>query len=163
MRVSYMQQRPDTAFSLVEVVLALGIVAFAIIGIMGLMPIAVKSAGDSMRETDATLIARRIFSEIKTGTGGNRVVYSSANDTIPISLASDSTNTMAFTEDGLPQEALSSTNAPVNADYAFYAQISVLTNTGMTNLSRVQVDVAYPAAAPADRRTTNSFVTLIGF
>jgi hypothetical protein len=36
-------------------------------------------------------------------------------------------------------------------------------NTGQSGLSRVQVDVSSPPAAPAERRTTNSFVTLVGF
>jgi uncharacterized protein (TIGR02598 family) len=156
-------QHRKSAFSLIEVVLALGIISFAIVGIIGMMPVAVKSAGDSMRETDATLIARRVFAELKTGTGGNRTLFISANGTTNLNLAATSTNNLAFSEDGLPQALFLSTNAPDNADYDYYAQISVLTNTGMTNLSRVQVDVAYPAAAPAARRTTNSFVTLIGF
>jgi uncharacterized protein (TIGR02598 family) len=149
-------------FSLIEVVLALGIISFAIVGIIGMMPVAMKSAGDSMRETDATLIARRVFAELKTGTGGNRTLFISANGTTNLNLAATSTNNLAFSEDGLPQALFLSTNAPVNAAYDYYARISIA-NTGFTNLSRVQVDIAYPAAAPAERRTTNSFVTLVGF
>ena len=159
-----MAQRPPTGFSLVEVVIALGIVSFAVLAIVGMLPMALKSAQESMRETDATLIAQRIFAELKTGSGANRTLTISPNG-IPhaLALSANSTNNLAFTQDGMPQAFLASTNSPQDAFYDFYAQISVLTNTGVANLSRVQIDIAAPAAAPAANRTTNSFTTLIGF
>ena len=156
-------RRPDPGFSLVEVVIALGIVSFAVLAIVGMMPMALKSAQESMRETDATLIAQRIFSELKTGSGGNRTVTKDTNNSSQmISLSADSTNNfLAFKGNGTVQT--NATTAPANADYDFYAQISVLTNTGVSNLSRVQIDITAPAAAPPTARTTNSFTTLIGF
>jgi len=157
-------QRLGTAFSLVEVVIALGIVSFAVLAIVGMLPMALKSAQESMRETDATLIAQRIFAELKTGSGANRTVIKDTNtNSQTISLSANSTNNLAFTQDGIPQAFFLSTNSPQDALYDFYAQISVLTNTGVANLSRVQIDIAAPAAAPAANRTTNSFTTLIGF
>ena len=157
-----MRRRPHTGFSLVEVVIALGIVSFAVLAIVGMMPMALKSAQESMRETDATLIAQRIFAELKTGSGANRTITTSSNGTTIFQLAATSSNNfIAFKGDGVPQ-AFSSTNT-ANASYDFFAQISIFTNTGITNLSRVQIDIAAPAAAPATARTTNSFTTLIGF
>jgi uncharacterized protein (TIGR02598 family) len=159
-----MRRRPHTGFSLVEVVIALGIVSFAVLAIVGMMPMALKSAQESMRETDATLIAQRIFAELKTGSGANRTLTISPNGIPhPLALSANSTNNLAFTQDGMPQAFLASTNSPQDAFYDFYAQISVLTDTGVDNLSRVQIDIAAPAAAPAANRTTNSFTTLIGF
>lgn len=157
-------RRLGTAFSLVEVVIALGIVSFAVLAIVGMLPMALKSAQESMRETDATLIAQRIFAELKTGSGANRTVIKDTNTkSETISLSANSTNNLAFKQDGIPQAFFLSTNSPQDALYDFYAQISVLANTGVANLSRVQVDIAAPAAAPAANRTTNSFTTLIGF
>jgi uncharacterized protein (TIGR02598 family) len=163
MTLCTMRRRPHTGFSLVEVVIALGIVSFAVLAIVGMMPMALKSAQDSMRETDATLVAQRIFAELKTGIGANRTVTKDTNNnsqTISLS-ANTITNFLAFTQDGMVQEFANS--APANASYDFYAQISVFTNTGIANLSRVQIDIAAPAAAPATARTTNSFTTLLGF
>ena len=155
-------ERPGV--SLIEVVIALGIISFAVVGIVGMMPVALKSAQESMRETDATLIAQRIFSELKTGNGANRTVTKDTTNSIQtINLSSDSRNNLAFTQDGAPQAFFTSTNSPANADYDFYAQISVFTNTGVANLSRVQIDITAPAAASPSGRTTNSFVTLLGF
>ena len=164
MTLSTLRRRPPTGFSLVEVVIALGIVSFAVLAIVGMLPMALKSAQESMRETDATLIAQRIFAELKTGSGANRTVIKDTNtNSQTISLSANSTNNLAFTQDGIPQAFFLSTNSPQDAFYDFYAQISVLTNTGIANLSRVQIDIAAPAAAPAATRTTNSFTTLIGF
>lgn len=151
------------AFSLIEVVIALGIIAFAIVAIVGMLPVALKSSQDSMRETDATLIAQRIFSELKTGTGGNRSVTTDPGGTSNriINLAANSTNHLAFTQDGIVQ---THTNTPApTPSYDFYAQISISTNTGISNLSRIQIDITHPPSALPTARTTNSFVTLLGF
>lgn len=156
-------QKHSPAFSLVEVVLALGIISFAIIAIVGMLPVALKSSQDSMRETDATLIAQRIFSELKTGSGSNRSVTTDPDDTSNhmINLAANSTNYLAFTQDGTVQTHTNTPNPNPSCD--FYAQISISTNTGLTNLSRVQIDITSPPSAPPSARTTNSFVTLLGF
>jgi uncharacterized protein (TIGR02598 family) len=156
-------QKHPPAFSLVEVVIALGIISFAVIAIVGMLPVALKSSQDSMRETDATLIAQRIFSELKTGSSGNRSVTTDPNgiSTHNINLAANSTNYLAFTQDGTVQAHTNSANP--TPSYDFYAQISISTNTGLTNLSRVQVDITSPPSAPPSARTTNSFVTLLGF
>jgi uncharacterized protein (TIGR02598 family) len=138
-------------FTLVEVVLALGIISFAIIGIIGMMPVAMRSALDSSQETDATLIAQRIFSEIKAGETAIRFVEGMPSN---LNLSNSGTSEVIhFRDDG------SVTNGV--GDYA--VRILVDTNTGMTNLSRVQVDIAAPAIAPESNRKTNSFVTLVGF
>ena len=156
-------RRPALGFSLVEVVIALGIVSFAVLAIVGMMPVAMKSAQDSMRQTDATLIAQRIFSELKTGSGALRTITLSPNGTPRIlDLSANSTNNfLAFKENGTAHDYVNS--APATDAYDFYAQISVTTNIGASNLSSVQIDIGAPAAAPPAARTTNSFTTLIGF
>jgi uncharacterized protein (TIGR02598 family) len=156
-------RRTVLGFSLVEVVIALGIVSFAVLAIVGMIPVALKSAQDSMRETDATLIAQRIFSELKTGSGAIRTITISPNGTpriINLS-ANSSNNFLAFKENGTAHDYLNS--APATDTYDFYAQITVTTNIGASNLSGVQIDIGAPAAAPPAARTTNSFTTLIGF
>ena len=156
-------RRPAFGFSLVEVVIALGIVSFAVLAIVGMMPVAMKSAQDSMRQTDSTLIAQRIFSELKSGSGALRTITLSPNGTPRIlDLSANSTNNfLAFKENGTAHDYVNS--APATDAYDFYAQISVTTNIGASNLSSVQIDIGAPAAAPPAARTTNSFTTLIGF
>ena len=157
-------RRPDLGFSLVEVVIALGIVSFAVLAIVGMLPMALKSAQESMRETDATLIAQRIFSELRTGSGVNRSVTTDTNSstqTLLLTAHNSTNNFLGFKENGEVNGFKSSGAQNENLD--FFAQISVFTNTGVANLSRVQIDITAPAAAPPAARTTNSFTTLIGF
>lgn len=153
--------KPTPAFSLVEVVIALGIVSFAVVAIVGMLPMALKTAKDSMFETDATLAAQRIFSELQTGSGANRTVSTGDNTSVKVSLAANSTNILAFKSDGKPMFATTSLTANPVVD--FFAEILVSTNTGISNLSQVQVNISHPAAATNTARTTNSFTTLMGY
>ena len=150
------------AFSLVEVVIALGIVSFAIVAVMGMLPLAWKTGRESLSETDATHIARRIFSELQYGSGANRTVSINSTTGTLVDLSQTTTNTViAFRETG---EAAYLTNSTASVpDVDFLAQISVFTNTGLSNLSRVQVDVHSPAAAPPTNRLIKTFVTLLGY
>jgi uncharacterized protein (TIGR02598 family) len=81
------------AFSLIEVVIALGIFAFCIVGIVGLLPIAANSAKSVSIESNANNIAESIagfwqvapllstssanftMGDFTIGTTGNRTVY----------------------------------------------------------------------------------------
>jgi hypothetical protein len=129
-----------------------------------MLPVALKSSQDSMRETDATLIAQRIFSELQTGSGANRTITTNASggtQTIHVATHNNTNNFLCFKENGEIQSYTNS--AAPNPAVDYYAQISVFTNTGISNLSQIQIDITYPPAAPPATRTTNSFVTLLGF
>lgn len=54
-----------SGFSLIEIILAIGIISFALVGILGLFPVAVNAATNSQRETQAALIARTIFDQLE--------------------------------------------------------------------------------------------------
>lgn len=55
--------RRAAAFSLVEVTLAIGIVAFALIPIVALLPVGLKSAGDSTSESQAVNLLNSISAD----------------------------------------------------------------------------------------------------
>jgi len=57
--------RPDAAFSLVEVIVALGIIAFALSILLALMPVGLRSATDTVQETTAATLAERVFAEFR--------------------------------------------------------------------------------------------------
>ena len=158
-------------FSLIEVVLALGVIAFALVGIMGLFPVAMKSAQESQRETRATLIAQQIFSDLRAGNGTNRMYVRGPSPTnsswvvTNFSLATD--NNAAFlaydqTGSGLTND-LTSANPVTDPSAIFLATIAVDTNTGSPNLSRVQATIEAPAAAPSTNRSKYTFVTLMNY
>lgn len=52
-----------TAFSLVEIVLAIGIVAFALMAVVGLLPVGLRLAGDSEDETRAANILNAVVAD----------------------------------------------------------------------------------------------------
>src|SRR2546423_12328016 len=54
------------AFSLVEVVLALGVISFALLAIIGLFPTALQSGRASIQETRANHLAQQIFSTLRS-------------------------------------------------------------------------------------------------
>ena len=155
-------------FSLVEVVLALGVIAFALVGIMGLFPVAMKSAQESQRETRATLIAQQIFSDLRVSSGANRFVISgpAANNTNGLSLASPGNIYLAFNTNGAPLAPVAPSvfsNSCPDGPAHFYVNVAVDTNTGFPNLSRVQATVEAPAAAPSANRSKYTFVTLMNY
>jgi uncharacterized protein (TIGR02598 family) len=158
-------------FSLIEVVLALGVIAFALVGIMGLFPVAMKSAQESQRETRATLIAQQIFSDLRVASGTHRMYVRGPSPTnsswvvTNFSLATD--NNAAFLAydqagSGLTNN-LTSANPVTDPSAIFLATIAVDTNTGTANLSRVQATIEAPAAAPSANRTKYTFVTLMNY
>ena len=56
--------RQKTAFSLVEVVIALGVIAFAIVAILGVLPIGLKTGHSAQDQTRAGQIAQDILSSL---------------------------------------------------------------------------------------------------
>jgi type II secretory pathway pseudopilin PulG len=153
---------------LIEVVLALGVIAFALVGIMGLFPVAMKSAQESQRETRATLIAQQIFSDLRVASGTNRFVTSgpSVSNTNGLSLASAGNLYLAYNTNGVPLAAIAAsdfTNSYGDVSTSFVANVTVDPNTGTSNLSRIQATIEAPAAAPSANRTKYTFVTLMNY
>jgi type II secretory pathway pseudopilin PulG len=59
---------PRHAFSLVEVVLALGIISFAIVAIIGVFPVGLSTGRSAQEETRAPQIAQTIFAALASQT-----------------------------------------------------------------------------------------------
>jgi len=152
-------------FSLIEIVLALGVIAFALVGIMGLFPVAMKSAQESMRETRATHIAQQIFSDLRTGTGTNRflIVGSSPTSTSPLSLANNGASVVVAFDDKAVATGTNASFSNAVPDASFLANVTVQTNTGLPNLSQVEAAIEAPAAAASANRSRYTFVTLINY
>ena len=139
---------------------------------MGLFPVAMKSAQESQRETRATLIAQQIFSDLRTGTSSNRFVISGSNNaTNTVNLAPSGTTPLflAFNTNGVPVTPATGisggtfSNSYSDITVPFLASITVDTNTGKSNLSRIQATIETPAAAPSTNRSKYTFVTLMNY
>jgi len=154
--------KATSAFSLIEVVLALGVISFAVVGIMGLIPTAMRTAQESQRETRATLIARQIFSDLQAGTNATRHIgirpgITNAANVVSLSLTNSSINGIYFDMDGLP---VGQSKTP---DSIYSATVTVTPNVPTAGLSHIETVVATPAPAPTNAagRSTYTFVTLL--
>jgi type II secretory pathway pseudopilin PulG len=60
-----MKQQPTAAFSLVEVTFALGIAAFSLIAVFGLMPVGVQTNRNATSQTAATNIMAAVIADLR--------------------------------------------------------------------------------------------------
>jgi uncharacterized protein (TIGR02598 family) len=156
------------AFSLVEVVLALGVVSFAVVGILAVFPAGLRTSQSSQNDTRAPQIAQKIYSEIAAQAansceqgGGpcfNRVQFSfDASNTIDLAGDPDDVSAYADNEGALAQEISSSS--------VYLVRIAMDKDPpGFDSdvASQVTVRVAWPAhAANASDRTERQFVRII--
>ncbi len=147
-----------TAFSLIEIVLALGIISFALVGIMGLLPVAMKSAQESQRETRAAQIAQQIFSDLHAMSPTNTFVAINTNiltSQLSVNLANASSNVISYAQDGLPL------GQGTNTEAIYLAAVTVVPNVPVAGLSHVQATIETPALANSSNRSKYSFVTLM--
>jgi uncharacterized protein (TIGR02598 family) len=160
-----LRAKTSLAFSLIEVVLAVGVISFALVGIIGLFPVAMQSALDSQRETQVAFIARSLFSELQrvngekayvTETQPGKSLEEGTAKTVDLSNpTSGSPPTFFFNVDG--QMVTSATDA------TYSASIKVDRTGQPAGLSRVDVEIAVPANAPTVNQKKYNFVTLINF
>lgn len=109
-------------FSLVEVMLSIGIVAFAVVGVLTAFPVGIEAARDSRDETTAALIADNLFTYLRSQPFNGPVVWPEVpmkrqaagfkvNYTTPVA------NMYHYGRDGRPANANSSAdgNAPTGS------------------------------------------------
>jgi type II secretory pathway pseudopilin PulG len=87
----YYSARPALGFSLVEVVIALGVISFALVAIIGLLPIGLATNRGTIQETRANHLAEEVFSTLRsqTFTSVNLTLLGSAAG--PIDLSAENT------------------------------------------------------------------------
>jgi Tfp pilus assembly protein PilV len=120
----------DTAFSLVEVTLALGIAAFCLIAIFGLMPVGVQTNRNATSQTAATNIVAAVVADLRaTPTGSN------TSSQFAITFGTD--KTLYFDSSGQ-----SSTSLGNDSRYRFN-----ITWSGSSGLRYGDLKVTWPGAA----------------
>jgi uncharacterized protein (TIGR02598 family) len=96
--------RHHSAFSLVEVTLALGVAAFALVAIFGLLPVGLNSNQASIEQTTATSLATRISADLRKPVSATAPATGKISKyyQIPIQLAGDvnKTRTVFLRVDG---------------------------------------------------------------
>ncbi len=148
------RHRPSTAaFSLVEVVVALGVVVFCLITVLGLLAISVNTTHDSTIQTSATNILNAVAADVESTPN---VVWNYTNAAVKGSVAESS----AIYGIAVPASGAAATSTPTTiyvgedgqvttAASALY-QLNVWT-TGATTTQQetlVRLLISWPAAAP---------------
>jgi uncharacterized protein (TIGR02598 family) len=122
----------DTAFSLFEVTLALGIAAFCLIAIFGLMPVGVQTNRNATSQTAATNIIAAVVADLRATPKG-----SSTSSQFSVTFG---TNPPPMYFDGTGQFA---TVLGANSRY----QLNITWNSAPSGLRYADLRVTWPAAA----------------
>ena len=133
------------AFSLIEVVIALGIFAFCIVGIVGLLPIASNAVKSVTQESNANNIAESIAGMWQVASRNSTIT----NSAFPLTNLFIGTNisTNYFNEFG---QQTNSNGASLRMEY----EASQLTAPN-TNSYTVNMTFSWPANAPTNSPTLN--------
>jgi uncharacterized protein (TIGR02598 family) len=143
--------RPRGAFSLVEVTLALAVVATGLVVMLGLLPQGLQYGRAASDNTIAATLAQNIFNTMRRQPFSS-VTITDATPGATFSLGNSGSFTCLYDQGGQPTAS--------SSDY--YFQVVVSYDPQSTALSRVRAQVAWPykqgGAAPI---STNIFTTLI--
>ncbi len=152
------------SFSLLEVVIALGVIAVGIVGVLAVFPTALQTGHSAQDETRAAHIAPSVFGSLVAQAPSqftNVQIPLSAGVSPSINLTAGSGTTPAVTvyadNDGnlIPNST--------NAAYAIfiYTNNAVPGFTDPASANLVTVRVAWPANAPAANQTFRDYVRII--
>ena len=119
------------AFSLVEVTLSLGIAAFCLIAVFGLMPVGVQTNRNASSQTAATNIMAAVVADL-------RATPSASNTSTQFGITFGTPRTLYF--DGAGQDA---TLLGANSRY----QVNTTFPSSPTGLRYADIKVTWPAAA----------------
>lgn len=155
------------AFTLVEIALALGVAAFALVAIIGMVPVALDNARESRQQTRAAFIARTIFGDLFSGMEGKVVVQTTnAGSDSDFSLVTlepglAETYTLAFDEAGRllgpAGDFVAGTGMP---DGTIFTARLTLAQTA-DEPARAEVSVETPGIAAQANRQKYQFVSLV--
>jgi len=148
------------AFSLLEVVIALGVITVGIVGVLAVFPTALHTAHSAQDETRAAHIAQSVFGSLVAGAPSrfNAVLLPPTSLSIDLTGSSSPTSPTLYADnDGslIPNST--------NAAYAIF----IYTNNSVPGFSEpatanlVTVRVAWPANAPVANQTFRDYVRII--
>ena len=121
------------SFSLVEVTVALGVGAFCLIAILGLLPVGVQQNRDSSSQTAATTIIRNVIADM-------RATPKTSNTSAQYQIAFGNSRTLFFDGSG---HASTSTGP----DSRYQLNISFPTNNGTFAATYAHLTLSWPADA----------------
>jgi Tfp pilus assembly protein PilV len=157
------------SFSLLEVVIALGVIAVGIVGVLAVFPTALQTGHSAQDETRAAHIAQSVFGSLVAGASSQfsnvQLPLSPSPSPAPTPLSINLT-TGSGTTPAVTLYADNDGNLVANSTNAAYA-IFIYTNdsvpgfTDPASANQVTVRVAWPANAPAANQTFRDYVRIV--
>lgn len=129
-------------FSLVEVVIALGLVSFCFVGVIGLLPVGLNQQSKAVQSTRATQLAMAVASDLRSFASSQNGASNSGRYHLPISGGTALTNTI-FASDAM--ELLPSANG---ASYRVTCG-QIPTGAGTLEARQIHIVVTWPAVSNA--------------
>jgi Tfp pilus assembly protein PilV len=169
-RATLSGQRARTrSFSLLEVVIALGVITVGIVGILAVFPTALQTGHSAQDETRAAHIAQSVFGSLVAGASSQfsnvqLPLYPSpspAPTPLSINLTTGSGTTPAVTLYADNDGSLIPTAATAAYAILIYTNNSVPGFTDPASANQVTVRVAWPATAPAANQTFRDYVRIV--
>jgi len=187
----FIPRRLPAAFSLTEVVIALGIFAVSMVGVLALFPVASATSRESSEETQAAILAQTIFDDLIDAGAlrgmSNSFVISGPNTVqtgtwTPLNLNTNVVRIVGYDiikrsgdplmgvgmmgdPIALKAKRVLTTNDYANSngvpDVAYLARIQVSPASGLPNLSQVNIQVEAPANLGPTNRRVYSFSSLV--
>lgn len=149
------------AFSLIEVTLALGIAAFCLIAVFGLIPVAALTSRNATSQTAATNITAGVIADLRATpttvlTSAQYGINLPSNAGTPVDPAPCSSQTLYFNAQGQAASAIS-------ADSRYRLIVVFVRNpTGATGATYARLKVSWPAAVDPCTTTPSGSVDMFG-
>jgi uncharacterized protein (TIGR02598 family) len=141
--------RNISAFSLIEVTLALGVAAFCLVTVFGLLPIGINSNQISIQQTSAANLAKGIVSDMRATEMSTPVATTSAIYKIPMPVAASgtSTATLYLRDDGSTGTTAVNHNADPTQNPRYRATLFFNPPASGRASTPVRILVTWPALA----------------
>lgn len=157
------------AFSLLEILIALGLFAVVIAGLLTLFPVALRTEKSSEDETRAILIASGVMESLQSAGGNDPLSLATGmSNGIPVwevLQTNGSTNfSVSYNASCEPIQKLESKQAAlplVDPAAVIVVTLSLTSKATLPGVLTAEVAVASPASAPAATRSVQRFVRLI--
>lgn len=140
------------AFSLVEVVLAIGVVSFSMMAMVGVLPIGLRSAQESNAQVAMANIGRQLQGELQQ-------ISFSTDSSDPLNISSLSSSPYYYTLEGLKTTSAADRYYEAKFDVANAKLSGAPFSTA--NARTVTVTLSYPLSAPEANRQTSVFSLLL--
>ena len=140
----------ERGFSLIEVALALGVAAFALVAILGLIPIGLNSNKASIEQTEAAIIAAGVVVDLRAATVS--VPPAAANSPrfqIPLPVSGAAMHTIFLREDGSAAGVVDA-DAVSDQDPRYRVTLFITAPSAPTQKTATIVRVLVTAPAMAD-------------